>query len=126
MDDASKKVNLLDNYDVVVARQTAREMARNLGFGLTDQARIATAVSEVARRALKSQGMISFSFAENGPLRGLECACVRCDWHGGAEKGPLPTREILGGVERLMDEFNVQPVPGQESTVIMRKWLQAV
>ena len=36
-------------HDVVVARQRARQVAALLGFENQDQARIATAVSEIAR-----------------------------------------------------------------------------
>jgi hypothetical protein len=39
--------------DVVLVRQRARQIAALLGFGVQDQVRIATAVSEVARGAAK-------------------------------------------------------------------------
>src|SRR5215218_5009326 len=38
---------------IVAARQTARETARRLGFGMVDQSRIATAVSELARNVVR-------------------------------------------------------------------------
>ena len=38
-------VNIHKEWDIVGARQLGREMAKNLGFGTVDQARIATAVS---------------------------------------------------------------------------------
>ena len=37
------------DLDIVIARTIARDTARSLGFGAIDQARIATAVSELAR-----------------------------------------------------------------------------
>ncbi|MBN1483236.1 MAG: hypothetical protein JXA37_00815 [Chloroflexia bacterium] len=120
MEHDSRRVDLLDNYDVVVARQTAREMARDLGFGLTDQARIATAVSEVARQALRGQGLIIFSYVIKGLERGLECTCEGCAWdkQGGAA---LAERGILGGIERLMDDFEATVGP-EKDIVVMRKW----
>ena len=38
-------------HDVVLARQRARQIAAALGFDITEQTRIATAVSEIARNA---------------------------------------------------------------------------
>src|SRR5215203_1935669 len=38
---------------IVAARQLARDTARALGFGLVDQSRIATAVSELARNVVR-------------------------------------------------------------------------
>jgi len=47
----SRRFKLLSSSDVVMARQFARGTSRGTGFSLTDQTRMATAVSEVARRA---------------------------------------------------------------------------
>jgi serine/threonine-protein kinase RsbT len=126
MADAVKKVfDLTSNFDVVTARQHARELARTMGFGLTDQTRIATAVSEVARRALDNQGQISFSTVTDGPRQGIECVCEGCQW---MEAPPgLPTGEVLGGlrgIERLMDEFELRPQEDGQTVVVMRKWLK--
>ena len=55
-------VSLRTEPDVVVARQRARQLARQLGFEAQDQARIATAVSEIARNTIQyaGQGRIEF------------------------------------------------------------------
>ena len=42
-------VSIRTELDVVACRQRARQIAALCGFGLQDQARIATAASEVAR-----------------------------------------------------------------------------
>ena len=39
--------------DIVAARQRAREIAKRLGFGMVDQSRIATAVSELTRNVVR-------------------------------------------------------------------------
>lgn len=39
--------------DIIGARQAGRDMARQLGFGLADQTRLATAISELARNVIK-------------------------------------------------------------------------
>ena len=118
-----RRFELTNTLDVVEARQCAREMAHDLGFGLTDQTRFATAVSEIARRALDGGkfGTVRFAVVSKGGCRGLECTCV-----GGAVlRTPvnLATGGILGGVERLVDEYAVESGDGDDVAVVMRKWL---
>ena len=45
----TKEVSINNSEDVILGRQAARDMARELGFGLADQTRITTAVSELGR-----------------------------------------------------------------------------
>ena len=111
--------DLLSYMDVVTARQQAREMARELGFGLTDQTRIATAVSEVAHQTLTQQGQarVYLSTLRNNARRGLECICQSAEWlraSGGS---------VLAGVGRLMDECTLEARSDSEVAVVMRKWL---
>ena len=118
------RIALRDSYDVVLARQRAREMARDLGFGLTDQTRIATAVSEVARRAMENQGSIALDVISDGTRRGIECACRGCGLQRPASAGPFG--EIPGGpagVERLVDDF-VMENDADGEVLVMRKWLR--
>src|SRR3954470_7019444 len=76
--------------DIVVARQRARELARDLGFGMVDQSRIATAVSELTRNVVRyatdSRGeVIMRTFPASGRGRsGLEIV-VRDDGPGIAD-----------------------------------------
>ncbi len=42
-------VKILTEWDIVAARQLGRNVAKELGFGTVDQARITTAISELAR-----------------------------------------------------------------------------
>ena len=123
MPQSIRRFDLTSTFDVVQARQCAREMARDLGFGLTDQTRIATAVSDLARRALDSgvQGSVRFTVVTSGARRGLECTSV-----GGSKLGIASNPAqggIFGGIERLVDEFETEPGIGEEVAVIMRKWL---
>ena len=39
--------------DIIGARQAGRDMAKRLGFGLADQTRLATAISELARNVIR-------------------------------------------------------------------------
>lgn len=111
------------DLDVVIARQRAREVSREIGFGLTDQTRIATAVSEMARRALAKQGYISLAVVSKGHKRGIECTCSGCDFPvRGNSSGKPP--DGFGGIEKLMDELVYHN--NGEPTVVMRKWLKEV
>lgn len=127
MDSSGNRMELLDQFDVVLARQVAREAAREMGFGLSDQTRIAAAVSQVAHRALSRRGMIYLSVVSGGVRRGLECTCSPCEWLGDTE-GPLSrdngdgASEELAGLQRLMDDIELKPYAG-ERAVVMRKWL---
>lgn len=42
-------VKIMTEWDIVAARQLGRNVAKELGFGTVDQARITTAISELAR-----------------------------------------------------------------------------
>jgi len=50
------KLNIRTQMDVIICRQKAREIAVVVGFGLADQTRLATAVSELVRNALEHGG----------------------------------------------------------------------
>ena len=50
---AETRVAIVGEDGIIAARQTARELAKALGFGMVDQSRIATAVSELARNVVR-------------------------------------------------------------------------
>ena len=50
------KIQLSRDADVVLARQRARQIAAHLGFDVHDQARLATAVSELTPNAVQYAG----------------------------------------------------------------------
>ena len=56
MTDPLLSVAVAREHDVVLARQRARQVAGALGFDITEQTRIATAVSEIARNAYAYAG----------------------------------------------------------------------
>ncbi len=123
--------------DIVLARQRAREVARGLGFGVVDQSRVATAVSELARnvvryatdgcgdariRTLPPAGErpgwgIEVVVADNGPGIADVAKTLREGSSSGRGMGlGLP------GTRRLMDEMRLDSAPGRGTTVTIRKW----
>jgi len=119
--------------DVVASRQRARQVASLCGFGPQDQARIATAVSELARNVYNyaSHGTVEFSIeGETEP----QVLIVSIDDEGpGIKNLPLilsgkfqsATGMGLGilGARRLMDQCEVTSHPGRGTSIVLKKLL---
>jgi serine/threonine-protein kinase RsbT len=118
--------------DIVIARQAGHELARQLGFSLTDVTMIATAISEIARNIT--------SYAGKGEVRvgvqyrdGRRALVVRAEDDGPgirdverALEDGYSTGSGLGlglpGARRLMDRLVVESSPGAGTIVEMWKW----
>jgi signal transduction histidine kinase/CheY-like chemotaxis protein len=120
-------------HDTVAARQRARQIARLLGFDSQDQTRIATAVSEIARNAFNYAGggrveyllegrtapqLFIIKIIDSGPgIRNLKTIL----------EGRYQSQTGMGlgiiGARRLMDQFQVDSVPGQGTTIWLKKLL---
>jgi serine/threonine-protein kinase RsbT len=118
--------------DIVIARQAGHELARQLGFSLTDVPMIATAISEIARNIT--------SYAGKGEVRvgvqyrdGRRALVVRAEDDGPgigdverALEDGYSTGSGLGlglpGARRLMDRLVVESTPGEGTIVEMWKW----
>jgi len=130
----SKRMPVRNDLDIVSARVQARNMAKDLGFGVIDQARIATAISELTRNiVLYAQGgQILIEAIERDGRRGIEVVC--------SDQGPgiaeidlvmqdgYSSQRGLGmglpGTRRLMDEFEIESQVDVGTTVTVRKWLK--
>ena len=111
----------------------ARKAAAAIGFDEIVGHMIATAVSELARNIVKyaGRGEILIDRIDTGSRTGIEVTA--------RDRGPgiedvrqamadhYSSGNTLGlglpGVKRMMDEFELTSVPGQRTTVIIRKWL---
>jgi serine/threonine-protein kinase RsbT len=124
--------------DIVVSRQRAREVARQLGFGAVDQSRIATAVSELARNvvryAIDGHGAVVIRGLDpastDGGRNGIEIV-VSDDGPGIADvdqalRDGFTSGTGMGmglpGTRRLMDEMTVDSAVGRGTIVTIRKW----
>ena len=65
-------VKIISEWDIVAARQLGRNIAKELGFGTVDQARITTAISELARNIYlyAGKGEIHFEPVNNFEKKG--------------------------------------------------------
>lgn len=134
-DMAESQINLATESDIVLARQTVRIRAQQLGFGPIDQSRIATAVSELARNVIRyatggqgrvlirdlqtEQGRagIEVVVQDNGPGIDDPDAAMRDGYTTGRGMGlGLP------GTRRLMDEMLLDSALGKGTTITIRKW----
>jgi serine/threonine-protein kinase RsbT len=129
-----KEIGIKGSEDVVLARQIAREMAKELGFGLADQTRITTAVSELSRNIYlyAGTGRVIIRALSESAKKGIEVVAE--------DKGPgIPDIEMamqdgyttsrglgqgLPGTKRLMDEFGIKSEKGKGTAVTIRKWLR--
>jgi serine/threonine-protein kinase RsbT len=120
------------DLDIVTARSMARDIARTVGFGPIDQARIATAVSELALNIFLYAGTgsvtarivekdtrqgIEMEFHDNGPgIRDIR-QVMRDDY--------IAPRSIwmgLPGARRFMDDFEIESHIGIGTRIVCRKW----
>ncbi len=134
MMDFQSCVNIRQEWDIVGARQLGREKAKELGFGTVDQARIATAISELARNIYlyAGTGKVCFEFVENLQHKGLKIIAkdngpgIR-DISQVMEDG-FSTSGGLGaglpGVKRLMDNFDIISEHGQGTKIQAEKWVR--
>ncbi len=127
-------VEILTEWDIVAARQLGRNVAKELGFGTVDQARITTAISELARNIYlyAGKGRIEIQQLTQNGLKGILIIA--------ADDGPgIPDiRQVmedgfttsgglgagLPGVKRLMDDFKIETIIGEGTDIRATKWLR--
>jgi serine/threonine-protein kinase RsbT len=132
---AEERLAIRGESDIVAARQRAREVAKGLGFGLVDQSRIATAVSEltrnVVRYAIEGRGEVvirprlrtergtglEIIVADEGPGIADIDQALREGFSSGRGMGMG-----LSGTKRLMDEMEIDTALGRGTIVTIRKW----
>ncbi len=133
MPDTEETIPIKDEYDIVTARSAGKKIASSTGFGLVDQTRISTAISELARNILRYAetgtvyvrqvtaergGGIEIVAEDRGPgIANLDLAMTDGHTTGGGLGAGLP------GTKRLMDEFEIDTEVGRGTTVTTRKWV---
>jgi serine/threonine-protein kinase RsbT len=116
-----RRICINTDMDVAVARLQAREVARALGFGTVDQARISLATSELARSlsaVTPVMGEVWVSRLVRGTRIGLQIEYVHTERTTG---GPIRMADLVGA-GHLMDECLVQDDPEHATHVTLVKW----
>lgn len=123
---------LSSEHDVVAARQLLRKITQELKFSLVDQTKLVTAASELSRNTLihGRGGLMRWEVVEANARRGLRLhfedqgpgiadisLALTDGWTSGSGMGlGLP------GSKRLVNEFEIESVPGQGTRVSITKW----
>ncbi|OCA89263.1 anti-sigma regulatory factor [Pradoshia sp. D12] len=127
-------VKILNEWDIVAARQVGRNVAKELGFGTVDQARITTTISELARNIYlyAGQGQICIEKVYDNGRTGLRVIAEdngpgisdirRVMEDGYTTSGGLGAG--LPGVKRLMDDFDIDSDVGKGTRIMSTKWLR--
>lgn len=127
-------VDIYTEWDIVAARQLGRNEAKEVGFGTVDQARITTAISELARNIYlyAGKGKIEITRICKGDLKGI--SIVACDDGPGISDvrkvmdDGYTTSGGLGagmpGVKRLMDDFDITTKEGEGTKITIIKWVR--
>ena len=121
--------------DIIKVRDRVRHLARELGFDMTTQIKITTAVSELTRNIYEyaKSGVIRVALVERGASAGLQLQ-ARDDGPGinsnilqrvmdGSYRSPSGMGVGLIGTRRLMDEFEIESAPQGGTRVTVVKWL---
>jgi len=125
-------VDIVNDDDVIAARQKCRMLAAEIGFSPTEQAMLAAAITELARNIVDyaGRGEVVLQAIEDAGRRGVtviardsgpgipnikEALQASYSVAGGLGLG-------LRGVKGLMDSLEIISVPGKGTTVTARKW----
>ncbi len=121
--------------DLVKARQAIRSIALDLDFGIVNQTKLVTAVSELTRNVLlyAGKGKITVELIEIGTKKGLRITVT--------DEGPgIPDVDLaitdgfstskglgkgLSGTKKLMDDFSIHTEIGKGTEVVIIKWMDS-
>jgi hypothetical protein len=110
---APQHMRVTTEYEVTTMRQEVRRIARGLGLGLAEQAKIATAISTIARMLIARHRSARFTLhtSAQGTPAALEIACLL---------GPVPVENYqleeifnLADVRLLVDEVTLSCDTGE-------------
>ena len=125
-------VPVRSEHDIVVARQSVRKVAQDIGFGIVDQTKIVTAASELARNTVVygHGGEMRWETLQDGNRKGLRlhfvdqgpgikdvAQALTDGWTSGSGLGLG-----LSGAKRLVNEFEIDTAPGRGTRVTITRW----
>jgi len=119
--------------DVVRCRQTVRRIAEGVKFSVVGQTMLVTAASELARNTVihGGGGKFSWQVITAGATRGVRLS-FEDDGPGIPDIGRAMTNGWtsgkglglgLPGTKRLVDEFDLESLPGRGTRVVITRWV---
>ncbi|MBO0728115.1 MAG: anti-sigma regulatory factor [Acidimicrobiaceae bacterium] len=131
MDDEAV-VSVKAEADIIAARQAGRDLAALAGFSTSDQVRIATAISEVARNIVVyvGRGEVLLKVVSEPRRIGLRVVAVDrgpgiSDLDAAIEDGYSTSGGLglgLPGARRLMDDFEITSGVDRGTQITMHLW----
>ena len=130
-----QNIQIENNMDLVKARQAVRTLALDLDYGIVNQTKLVTAVSELTRNVLlyAGKGEINIELIESGTKKGLKITVT--------DEGPgIPDIDLaitdgystskglgkgLSGTKKLMDDFSIHTKIGKGTEVVIIKWMDS-
>ena len=130
--EAPSIISIRSDMDIVAARMAARMAARQMGFNTIDQARIATATSELSRNILvyAKEGSVTIREIHSAHRHGIEII-FEDRGPGIADTNELQNNDTndtatkgfgLSGSRRLMDTMVIDSTSGIGTRIICQKW----
>ena len=127
-----QSVEIVDESDILASRRMVRDASSDMGFGIVDQTKLATATSELSRNIyryakrgvvyieeIKEPGGIKIIFEDEGP--GIE------DTELAMQEGYSTTSGSLGlglsGSKRLVDDMTIESEPVKGTRIEISKYL---
>ncbi len=127
MNALQQKMIVRNDIDLINARMTVREFARDCGFGLRDQACISMAASSVVSSlGLGKNGDIPsveilMEQLENGPKQGVRVSCIKHH----VKRDEQDVSSNLKSSYLLVDEIQIKPTWNDSIEVIITKWISS-
>ncbi|MBC8875181.1 MAG: anti-sigma regulatory factor [Planctomycetes bacterium] len=128
-----REVRIQKEEDLLHARQAIRELSTEMGFGLVDQTRLVTAVSELTRNAFKyaGGGVLALEHIERNGKTGIRVTVTDhgpgiADIELAMTAGYSSSNGLghgLSGSKRLMDGLEIQSKVGEGTKVVAVKWM---
>ncbi len=125
-------IQIQHESDISFARQNGKRLAEEIGLCEVDQTFVATSISELATNLFfhAVRGMITINTITLNDHTGLEI--VSQDKGPGIEDVNLALKDGystnrglgggLGGVRRMLDEFEIESTPGKGTRITARIW----
>ena len=131
-----KRILINNDFDVVRARMQARELAKEMGFSMADQARFSLAASELARVLVCNirhglNELLLTNVANNGhrgirAIGTISLAYIQLPAGDGTHwsQAPSPASRSLAGACQLADESIIDDHTENSARVSLTNWLK--
>ncbi|RHW34886.1 ATP-binding protein [Lysinibacillus yapensis] len=127
-----KTIEIITELDIITARKLGRNEAKRIGFDKVDQARITTAIGELAKNIFfyAQTGKIVIEETIREGIKGIAITSIDKGQGIGdvqkvleGEHSPTSTGAGLPAVKRLVDSINIESEIGKGTIVKIVKWL---